>query len=275
MGRLVRDDRKATVTQITSRDNPSMQNTISERTTCRALKQKGYSSRRPHRVPLLSAKNRKRRLQFAQAHQNWTMEDWKNVAWSDESRFLLQNSDGRVRICHKEHESMDPTCLVSTVYAGGGGVMVWGIFSWHTLGPLVPIEHRLNATAYLSIVSDHVHPFMTTVYPSSDGYFQQYNAPCHKAQIISDWFLEHDNEFTLLKWPPQSPDLNPIEHLWDVVEREIRIMDVQLANRQQLHDAIISIWTKISEECFQHLVESMPRRIKAVLKAKGVQPGTS
>ncbi len=100
-------------------------------------------------------------------------------------------------------------------------------------------------------------------------YFQQDNAPCHKAQIISDWFLEHDNEFTLLKWPPQSPDLNPIEHLWDVVEREIHIMDVQPTNLQQLCDAIMSIWTKISEECFQHLVESMPRRIKAVLKANG------
>ncbi len=82
--------------------------------------------------------------------------------------------------------------------------MVGGIFSWHTLGPLVTIEHRLNATAYLSIVADHVHPFMTTVYSSSDGNFQQDNAPCHKAQIISDWFLEHDNEFTLLKWPPHN-----------------------------------------------------------------------
>ncbi len=142
MGRLVRDDRKATVTQITTRYNQGMQHTISERTTRRTMKQMSYSSRRPHRVPLLSAKNRKRR-------QNWTREDWKNVAWSDESDdFCMRHSDGRVRIWQKEHESMDPPCLVSTVQAGGS-VMVWGIFSWHTLGPLVPIEHCLNATAYL------------------------------------------------------------------------------------------------------------------------------
>jgi len=68
----------------------------------------------------------------------------------------------------------------------------------------VPIGHHLKATAYLNIVSDHVHPFMAIMYPSSDGYFQQDNAPCHKAQISSNWFLEHDNEFTVLKWPPQS-----------------------------------------------------------------------
>ncbi len=169
LGRIVRDDRKARVTQITTRYNKGMQNTISERTTSRTLKQMGYSSRRPHRVPLLSDKNRKRRLQFTQAHRNWTIEECKNIAWSDESRFLLRHSDGRVRIWRKEHESMDPSSIVSTVQAGGGGVMVWGIFSWHTLGPLVPIEHCLNATVYLSIVADHVHPFMTTVYPSSDA----------------------------------------------------------------------------------------------------------
>ncbi len=62
MGRLVRDDRKETVTKITTRYNQGVQNTISECTTRRTLKQMGYSSRRPHRVPLLSAKNSKRRL---------------------------------------------------------------------------------------------------------------------------------------------------------------------------------------------------------------------
>ncbi len=84
--------------------------------------------------------------------------------------------------------------------------LLYWIFSWHTLDPLVPIEHRLNSTDYLSIVVDHVHPFMTTVYhllmTTSSRIMHR-----HKVQIISDWFLEHDNEFTLLKWPPQSPDL--------------------------------------------------------------------
>ncbi len=130
---MVIDDRKATVTQITTRYNQGMQNTISGCTTRRTLKQMGYSSRRPHRVQLLSAKNWKQRLQFTQANKNWTIEDWKTFAWSDESRFLLRHSDGRVRIWCKEHESMDPSSL------NGSGWWWWckcvgDIFLAHTRG---------------------------------------------------------------------------------------------------------------------------------------------
>jgi len=60
----------------------------------------------------------------------------------------------------------------------------------------------------------------------------------------------------------------PIEHLWDVVERELHALDVHPTNLHQLQDAFISIWANISKECFQHLFESMPRRIKSVLKEK-------
>ncbi len=172
----------------------------------------------------------------------------------------------------KEHETIYG--LVSTVQAAGDGVMVWGIFSWHTLVLLVLIEHRLNTTAYLSIVADHVHPFMTTVYHLL-MYFQQDNAPCHKAQIISDWFLEHDNEFTLLKWPPQSPALNPIEHLCDVVEREIHIMDVHTTNLQQLRDAILSIWPKSLRNVSNTLLNLCHEELRQFWMQKVVQPGTS
>ncbi len=145
--------------------------------------------------------------------------------------------------------------------------MVWGIFSWHTRH-ISTNWASFKRYSLPSIVADHVHPFMTTVYPSSDGYFQQDNAPCHKAQIISDWFLEHDNEFTLLKWPPQSPDLNPIEHIWDVVERKICIIDVQPTNLQQLRDTIMSIWTKSLRNVSNTLL-NLCNKIKAVLKTKG------
>ncbi len=146
-------------------------------------------------------------------------------------------------------------------------VMVWGIFSWHTLGLLVPIEHCLNATAYLSIVADMSIPLWlqcTNLLMSTSSRIMHHVTKLKSSQT---GFL--NMTMSLLKWPPQSPDLNPIEHLWDVVEREIGIMDVQPTNLQQLRDAIMSIRTKISEECFQHLVESIQRIIKAVLKGKG------
>ncbi len=190
MCRLVRDDRKTPVTQIITRYNRGMQNTISEHTTRRTLKQMGSSSRRPHRVPLRSDKNSTRRIQFTQTHQNWTIEDCRSVAWSDETWFLLRHSDAGLEFGVKNMKAW----IILPCLSGSGWCWwcngVGGIFLAH-------FEHHLNTTVYLSIVADHVHPFMTTVYHLL-MYFQQDNAPCHKAQIISDWFLEHDNEFTLL-----------------------------------------------------------------------------
>ena len=95
----------------------------------------------------LSTKNRDLRLQWAWAHQG--------SARSDDSGFLLRRVVGS--------ESMDPACLVSTVHAGGG-VIVWGGLSLPTLGPLTSVNHHLNATAYLSVVGDHVLPFMATIF---------------------------------------------------------------------------------------------------------------
>lgn len=98
IARLVRADRKTTVTQITTCYYRDMQGSDYEHPTCRILKQMGYSSIGPHRVPLLPAK--KQETEALLAHQNQTM----------------QHSDGRVR---KQHENMDPSCPVSTLQAGG------------------------------------------------------------------------------------------------------------------------------------------------------------
>ncbi len=126
MDRLVRDDRKATVTQITSLQPTYAEYHLWTHNTSNP-EADGLQQQKTTPVPLRSDKNSTRRIQFTQTHQNWTIEDWKNVPWSDESRLLMRHSDGRVRIWCK-HESMDLSCLVSMVQAGGGGVMVSGYF---------------------------------------------------------------------------------------------------------------------------------------------------
>ena len=147
------------------------------------------------------------------------MERWKKVAWSEESRFLLHHVDGRVRVRRLPGEEMVPGCIMGRRQAGGGSVMLWTMFCWETLGPGIHVDVTLTRTTYLNIVADQVHPFMATVFPDGSGLFQQDNAP-----ILQKLFrngLRSMTEFKVLTWPPNSPDLNPIEHLWDVLEKQV------------------------------------------------------
>ncbi|GFX97637.1 transposable element Tcb2 transposase [Trichonephila clavipes] len=75
-------------------------------------------------VPLLIARHNVLQLAWTLQLRHWTVDDWKHVAWSDESRFQLNRGDGRVRVWGQPHESMEPTCQQGTVQAGGGSVMI-------------------------------------------------------------------------------------------------------------------------------------------------------
>ncbi|GBM02865.1 hypothetical protein AVEN_52041-2 [Araneus ventricosus] len=72
------------------------------------------------------------------------IDDWKHVAWSDESRFQLYRADGRVRVWRKPHKSMGPTCQQGTVQSGGASVVVWSLCSWSEMEPLIRLETALT-----------------------------------------------------------------------------------------------------------------------------------
>ena len=97
--------------------------------------------------------------------------------------------------------------------------------------------------------------------------FQEDNVPIHTAKKTIKWKL--DNFIICLPWPSQSPDLNPIEHLWDELERRVRGRSHLAKNQTELFDFLLEEWKKIPADIIVNLVNSMPRRLQAVCDANG------
>ena len=95
---------------------------------------------------------------------------------------------------------------------------------------------------------------------------QQDSAPAHTANKVRNWLVS--NRIEVLEWPGNSPDLNPIENLWMILKRKVRLH--QPKNMQDLIYNIKRVWcTEITAELCRKLVDSMPNRLKNVLKHKG------
>lgn len=262
--RTCRSNPRFTAVDINREISVAVGKTPSPRTIQRRLNEEGLFGRRPVKKPFISLKNRISRVAWARAHLHWDFNDWKQVLWSDESKFMMFGTDGIKWIRRPIGTRYDPKYQLPTVKHGGGSCMVWGCFSGRGMGPLYHIEGIMDRFKYKDILE-------TVMWPHADRclgrkfIFQQDNDPKHKSKTVQDWFLQH--RIKLMDWPSQSPDLNIIEPMWEVLARHVQ--GKRARNSKEKFDQLLEAWASIPDETIQSLIESMPRRCQAVIDAKG------
>ncbi|KAG0745619.1 hypothetical protein G6F24_015859 [Rhizopus arrhizus] len=146
--------------------------------------------------------------------------------------------------------------------------MLWGCLTWYGVGYLSNIKGSINSDFYIGILEDELmKTFDWYDLQKEDIIFQQDNASIHTAKEVSEW-LENNN-ISVLRWPPHSPDLNPIENLWSILKRRLLQYEKQPDGMLELWSRIENVRESITQNECQKLIESMPKCIKAVYSAKG------
>ncbi len=143
--------------------------------------------------------------------------------------------------------------------------MIWAAMSSAGVGPLCFLKSTVNAAIYQEILEHFMLPSADKLYGDADFIFQQDLSPAHTAKGTKSWFDDHG--VTVLDWPANSPDLNPIENLWGIVKRKMR--DTRPNNADELKATVKETWASIPPQQCHKLITSMPRRIEAVIKAEG------
>ncbi len=222
----------------------------SRATTHRRVKEFGYSFCQ-------------RRLTWAKEKKNWTVGQWSKVLFSDESKFWISFGNQGPRVWRKGGEAHSPSCLKSSVKFPQS-VMIWGAISSAGVGPLC---FKKTTTSQ--------HPFTKTFWSTSCFLlltsflkmliFQQDSAPAHTAKSTKSWLNDHG--VGVLDWSGNSPDLNSTENLWGIVKRKMR--NKRPKNADELKATVKETWASIPPQQCHKLITSIPRRINAVIKAKG------
>lgn len=266
--RIANNNRDSTLMVITEELKTTLGASISTKTTGKYLNNLGWASCFKCRKPFLTDSHAKIRLEWCRKHIKWLDPKWRSVIFTDESRFCMNRPDGGERVWRRAHEKYHKSCITPTVKFGGGGIMFWGCFTWWGVGPLIQINGTMDTNVYIDTLASYFIPWVQPlVEQHADLIFQQDNASVHTSIYSKWWMASHG--FHILDWPAHSPDFNPIENLWDIIDTRVRKRRIQPNNIDELAAAVTEEWNNLPIEIIHNLIESMPRRLQAGIDAKG------
>ncbi|UYV70054.1 hypothetical protein LAZ67_7001638 [Cordylochernes scorpioides] len=227
---------QATCTAILQHVQDTLDHSISTRTISRRLVANGLHSCRPLRRLPLTPPNRRKRLEWCRARSTW-MTEWHRVVFSDESRFSLSSDSRRVRVWRRRGERSNPAAIV---------------------------ERPTGTMTAQRYVDDVLRP-VTLPYLQGvpNALYQQDNARPPTARI-SQQALQ---DVQMLPWPPYSPDLSPIEHVWNIIGRCLHAL-TQPRSEDELWQMVEREWRAIPQDAIRTLIDSLPRRVAACIAAR-------
>ncbi len=252
--RRVEENRHASSLQLSKEVESQTGVTISRDTLWRTLQRNGMHGCRPRKKPLLKPRHKKAHLEFARAHADKDEDYWDSILWSDETEINVFGTDGFKTVWCRKGEEYKEKCMVPTVKHGGGSVLMWGCMSAAGVGELHFIDGIMNSQMYCSILKEKMLPSLRAI--GRGALFQHDNDPKHTSKATVGFLKK--NRVKVIQWPSMSPDLNPIEHLWGILKRQVEHHSP--SSIQSLKKVILEEWKKIDLAKCRQLVHSMPRR---------------
>ncbi|GBM80138.1 Transposable element Tcb2 transposase, partial [Araneus ventricosus] len=251
--------------KLTSKAQRSFNESAKPETVRNILRKYNFHGRVARRKPFLSKAHRRARLEFAKSYIKKPSEFWNSVLFVDESKYNVNGSDGKQMVWRKPNSELEMKNLTPSVKHGGGSQMVWGCMSAVGVGNLHFIDGIMDKCMYLGILKQNLKQSAEKMGILPHYKLYQDNDPKHNAHICKLWALYHCLQ--VIRTPTQSPNLNPIENIWDHLNNRIR--KFKISSKNELREKLMYEWDKTEGNVCANLVKSMPERLNEIIKCKG------